>query len=159
VWSGWSRNELMELASRSISFRGCGGYSPRLLALCGTLSREPCWLGVECIGCFIRSALMFGRSAGFRTPACEETFERVQSEPVATLTRIPMILFVVTEVSTGIDTCRGSYSVREVKGHERAAAVVHPIKASPQTQDREDRKRSWREHSTNTGARFAGRAL
>jgi hypothetical protein len=91
VWSGWSRNEFTELASRSISFRGCGGYSPRLLTLCGTLSREPCWLGVGCIGCFIRSALMFGRSAGFLTPACEETFERVQSEPVATLTRIPKI--------------------------------------------------------------------
>jgi hypothetical protein len=35
-------------------------------------------------------------------------------------------------------------SVREAKGHERAAAMVHPFKASPRTQDREDRKRSWR---------------
>ena len=28
--------------------------------------------------------------------------------------------------------------------------MVHPIKASRRTQYREDRKRSWREHSTNT---------
>jgi hypothetical protein len=28
--------------------------------------------------------------------------------------------------------------------------VVHPIKASRRTQNREDRKRSWREYSTNT---------
>jgi len=41
-------------------------------------------------------------------------------------------------------------SVREARGHERAAALVHPIKASPRTQDREDRKRSRREHPTNT---------
>jgi hypothetical protein len=48
-------------------------------------------------------------------------------------------------------------SVREARGHERAAAVVHPIKASPRAQDREDRKRSRREYSTNTvlGSRVA----
>jgi hypothetical protein len=61
--------------------------------------------------------------------------------------------------SAGTGTHRWSNSEREVKGHERAAAVVHPIKASPRAQDREDRKRSRREHLTNTGARFAGRAL
>jgi hypothetical protein len=63
------------------------------------------------------------------------------------------------EICVGPGTWRRSNSVREVKGHERAAAVVHPIKASLRTQDREDRKRSWREYLTNTGARFAGRAL
>ena len=49
------------------------------------------------------------------------------------------------------------YFEREARGHERAAAMVHPIKVSPRTQDREDRKRSWREHSTNTvlGSRVA----
>jgi hypothetical protein len=56
-------------------------------------------------------------------------------------------------------TRRWSHSVREVKGHERATAVVQPIKVSPRIQDRVDRKRSRREYSTNTGARFAGRAL
>jgi hypothetical protein len=35
--------------------------------------------------------------------------------------------------------------------------MVHPIKASPRTQDRVDRKRSWREYPTNTvlGSRVA----
>lgn len=34
-----------------------------------------------------------------------------------------------------------------------------PFSASPRIQDRADRKRSRREHSTTTGARFVGRAL
>jgi hypothetical protein len=57
----------------------------------------------------IRGALIFGRLAGFRTPACEKTFERVQSESVATLMRIPKNLF---------RCCRGLYGDRHaLAGH------------------------------------------
>lgn len=56
-----------------------------------------------------------------------------------------------------LDTWRRQYSVREAQGQERAAAVVHPIKASSRTQHRVDRTRSWREYSTHTvlGSRVA----
>lgn len=40
-------------------------------------------------GACIWSALTFGRSTGFRTPACEKTLERVQFESVATSARTP----------------------------------------------------------------------
>jgi hypothetical protein len=56
-------------------------------------------------------------------------------------------------------TRRWSNSVREVRGQERAIEVVHPIKVSSRTQDRVDRKRSRREHPTDTGARSTSHAL
>lgn len=59
----------------------------------------------------------------------------------------------------GLGAYRWSYFGREVKGHERMAALVHPFNASSWIQDREDRKRSGREHSTNAGARFMSRIL
>jgi hypothetical protein len=117
-------------------------------------------LGAGCIRVLAsRCALVLGRPAGCRPSSSHRDVERVQSEPVATSVRFPGDPFVPAGVPAVSGTRRWSNSVREVKGHERAAAVVHPIKVSPRTQDRVDRKRSWREHPTNTGARFAGRAL
>jgi hypothetical protein len=95
--------------------------------------------------------------AGLR--ARERDVERVRSEPMATSARLLRDPFVPAVFSAVNGTRRWSHSVREAKGHERAAAVVHPIKASSRTQDRVDRKRSRREYPTNTGARFASRAL
>jgi hypothetical protein len=106
-----------------------------------------------------RCVAVLGRSRGCRPSSSHRDVERVQAEPVATSARSPGRAFVPAGVPAEAGTRRRSYSVREVKGHERAAAMVQPIKVSPRTQDRVDRKRSRREYPTHTGARFAGRAL
>lgn len=72
--------------TRSISFCGRGGNSPCLKTLYGTFSREPCWSGVECIGCSASGVLRC--SAGRKVSGLQlakKTFERVQFESVATL--------------------------------------------------------------------------
>lgn len=126
----------------------------------GPRSRGSGALGARCVGMLAsRSASVLGKSAGCRTSSSRKDTEGVRPDPAVTSGRGTRGAFVPAGFRAGIDTHGWSNSEREVKGHERAAAVVHPIKASPWTQDREDRKRSRREYPTNTGARFAGRAL
>jgi hypothetical protein len=91
--------------------------------------------------------------------ARNETFERVQTKPMATSARLPRELFVSVRNPAVNDTRRWSNSEHEAKGHERATATVQPVNVTLWTQDRVDRKRSWREYPTNTGARFTGLAL
>ena len=121
--------------------------------------------GGGCVGCRVPpdaciQVCLDARQAG-RLPNYEfaRDVERVQSNPVATPARFPRDPFVPAGVPAENDTRRWSYSVHGAKGHERATAVVQPIKVSPWTQHRVDRKRSRREYPTNTGARFTGRAL
>jgi hypothetical protein len=137
-----------------------GGLPPPAYRPHGPRFRGARALGAGCIRVLAsRCALVLGRPAGCRPSSSHRDVERVQSEPVATSVRFPGDPFVPAGVPAVSGARRWSNSVREVKGHERAAAVVHPIKVSPRTQDRVDRKRSRREYPTNTGARFAGRAL
>lgn len=64
------------------------------------------WVSSASDAC-IRSALVLGRSVGFRTLAREETLRGIQSDPVATSVRIPKDLFVAVDVPAGIGTRRG----------------------------------------------------
>lgn len=155
----WSRFEaLWGSQPRSITSAVSGGHLP--LAYRPSTSFAQVEGGR--VGCRVHPsgcALALGRLAGCRTSSSCRDVERVQSEPVATPVRFPGESFVPAGFLAESDTRRWSNSVREAKGIERATAVVHPIKVSQRTQDRVDRKRSRREYPTNTGARFAGRAL
>jgi hypothetical protein len=158
AWSSSRGSEFTGPAFRSISVRGWWTSSIRLVALRGSRSRV-------------------GR-AGYRVhrvscPECFGARQVVRSADSSSQRDVERVSVLASgdtgEDSEGFVRCCGGPcgdrhaalgdSEHEAKGHERAAEVVHPIKASLWTQDREDRKRSWREYSTNTGTRSTGRAL